>query len=82
MLPASSPLDMDISVFTVAVFLFRIFTLLEQVLPFAWVSIAMFGYGIGIGGAGGAGVLHTSGKAIHWPPPFVDAGIIEASYPR
>jgi hypothetical protein len=28
----------------------------------------MFGYGIGIGGAGGAGVLHTSGKTMLMPP--------------
>src|SRR5450755_1750140 len=31
-------------------------------------DMAMFGYGIGIGGAGGAGVLHTSGNAEVIPP--------------
>src|SRR5688572_11523636 len=30
-------------------------------------DLAMFGYGIGIGGAGGAGVLHTSGNAMVTP---------------
>jgi hypothetical protein len=34
----------------------------------------MLGYGIGTGGPGGAGVLHTSGMAKHWPPPLLDAG--------
>ena len=28
----------------------------------------MLGYGIGIGGPGGAGVLHTSGKTVLIPP--------------
>jgi hypothetical protein len=33
-------------------------------------DIAIFGYGIGTNGAGGAGVLHTSGKAIVTPVLF------------
>jgi hypothetical protein len=36
----------------------------------------VFGYGIGTGGAGGAGVRQTSGIAKHVPPPLVEAGNI------
>src|SRR5262249_23681829 len=70
--PASSPLDIVISVSLVAVFLPIIFTLLEAVPPSIWVSMAMFGYGIGTGPPG-VGVLHTSGKIMHWPSPLVEA---------
>jgi len=31
---------------------------------------------MGMGGAGGAGVRHTSGIAKHCPPPLVEAGKI------
>jgi hypothetical protein len=48
----------------------------EHVEPFACVSWAMFGKGVGTGGDGGAGTLHTSGIAVAEPPPFVDAGNI------
>src|SRR5690606_10938038 len=71
--PASSPMLRLISVFLVQVFLLRIFTLLEQVLPLACEHWPMFGKGVGMGGAGGAGTLHTSGKDWHTPPPFVVA---------
>src|SRR5258708_39335715 len=63
-LPASSPLDIVISVASVAAFLPTILTLLETVPPLAWFSMAMLGYGIGTGPAG-VGVLHASGKAKH-----------------
>jgi hypothetical protein len=39
-------------------------------------TIPVFGYGVGIGGAGGAGVRQTSGMAKQVPPPLVDAGKI------
>jgi hypothetical protein len=63
--PPSSPLDIVISEPFTIVFLPSIFTLSEHVPPSACVGIAMFGYGIGTNGAGGAGVLQTSGNAKH-----------------
>src|SRR5262249_38797965 len=71
MVPASSPLDMVISVFVVAVFLLRISTFFDAAPPLIWVSMAMLGYGTGVATGG---VLQTSGKAWHMPPPLVDAG--------
>ena len=35
----------------------------------------------GSGGAGGAGTWHTSGMAMHIPPPLVVAGIMGAPFP-
>src|SRR5690606_20884053 len=72
--PASSPDVREISVCTVQTLRFRIRTRDEHVLPSAWLSMAMFGNGVGTGGAGGAGTLHTSGIAIACPPPLVLAG--------
>src|SRR4051794_27797608 len=63
---------MEISVSFVAVFFPRILTLLEAVPPSIWVSIAIFGEGIGTGPPG-VGVLQTSGEIMHWPSPLVDA---------
>src|SRR5262249_43793601 len=42
--------------------------------PSACESIAKFGNGVGIGGAGGAGTLHTSGNANAMPPALVESG--------
>ncbi len=42
-LPASSPEDMLMVDFLVIAFLFLILTFLEQLLPFAWVIMAIFG---------------------------------------
>src|SRR5260370_6047427 len=36
----------------------------------------MLGYGIGIGGAGGAGVRHTSGNPVSMPPAWVFANMV------
>src|SRR3954453_21884273 len=76
--PASSPLDLGISLPLRIVSLPSIFTLDEQVPALAWLGIAIFGKGTGTNGAGGAGTLQTSGNAKHWPPPLVDAGNIVA----
>src|SRR5690606_41540866 len=71
--PASSPMLQLISVFLVQVFLLRIFTLLEQVLPLACEHLPMFGKGVGQGGAGGAGTFRTSCTDWLTPPPLVVA---------
>src|SRR4051794_21819730 len=69
--PPSSPVETVISVPLTMVFLPTIRIFDEQLPPSAWVHMAMFGYGIGTNGAGGAGVLQTSGKPAHCPPPLV-----------
>ncbi|WP_437642673.1 hypothetical protein [Sorangium sp. So ce854] len=54
--------------------MFSIITFVEVAV--ALLTIAMLGNGIGMGGAGGAGTLHTSGMPMQVPPPFDPAGII------
>jgi hypothetical protein len=46
------------------------------VVPVAIGHWPMLGNGVGIGGAGGAGTLHTSGVPMHMPPAIVVAGNI------
>src|SRR5690606_7950135 len=61
--PASSPIVRGISLAFVITGWLRTFTFLLQVPPSACWHMPMFGKGVGIGGAGGAGTLHTSGNA-------------------
>lgn len=72
--PASSPCDRLTLLDLVTASLPQIFTLLA--VPEACITIEMLGKGTGTKGAGGAGTLHTSGKARHCPPPLEDAGNI------
>ena len=62
--PASSPLDIVISEFSVTAFLPTRNTVFDAVGIFVWLSWAMLGYGTGTT-AGPAGVLQTSGNATH-----------------
>jgi hypothetical protein len=65
--PALSPLVMGIMVPRLCAGIHIIKVFLHTVPGFAIGPIAILGYGTGIGGAGGAGVRHTSGNAISVP---------------
>src|SRR4051812_2705578 len=66
MVPASSPDDfMYFAPFTIGICPSHVTVVGPCDVSDDW---PMLGYGIGIGGAGGAGVLHTSGKTGLMPP--------------
>ena len=74
--PASSPALIGILEPSVSAGMLQMRTL---VLAFTAIAhCAMFGNGVGIGGAGGAGTWHTSGTPMHMPPAMVVAGNIGA----
>jgi hypothetical protein len=72
--PASSPLDIGIWPLSTITNLLLIITVNAQVGGSAWLAIAMFGNGVGIGGNGGAGTRQTSGMAMQFPMAVVHAG--------
>src|SRR5690606_37670652 len=78
--PASSPLLELGSELSTTTSLLQIFTL-EIVLD-ELRTCAMFGKGVGTGGAGGAGTLHTSGKPAFIPPPLLACGKYISAHPR
>src|SRR5215218_4792904 len=66
MVPASSPIDrLYFAPFAIGISPSS-FTVVGP--PEVSAALPMFGYGIGMGGAGGAGVLQTSGKTMLMPP--------------
>src|SRR5262245_18011067 len=79
--PASSPLDIEISVFVVAAFLPTSLMRLHSVPPLDCAYMAMLTSGVGTGPPG-VGTLTTSGAMKHWPPPLLMAGNMMVSFTK